>query len=190
MQMQVETFEQTEITAEGQEQAHDEEAIRLINDMELAGQKNLTVANITRCPYREMTINEQRVYETLYPQKSLLSEYRASMIPLRVLQVAAHAKSLGTYSFIQVWSERTRPTDPILVGLIGSEYSPKATHILARWGEALAPFKELYEKALEMQTQSFRVKLLKLKAQVEQHLAAPESMAIDHLNGEWVHLSL
>jgi hypothetical protein len=131
------------MTIEGQESETNAEATRIIQSMNLEGQQSLMIDTTTRCPYREMTIEEKNVYFILFPEETLIAKYKYGFIPLRVLQVAAHADSLGLYKGIYVWSERVKPTDPILVGKIGDVY-----HILARWGEALDSWEHLRAKAL------------------------------------------
>ena len=180
--MLVETFEQTEML-ENAEVEQTEEALRLITELGLEGQnKLLSPSKKERVPYREMTAKEFRVYRELFPVETEIGQYDASFIPLRVLQVAAHAKQLGYYQQIYVWSENTRPTDPILVGKISYD----KYHILARWGEALAPFEELYTRAKGLVSQRFRVEAEKRIGLCQQIASTPESYAIEHLNGGWV----
>ena len=144
--MQIETFEQTEIVDNKIEA--DEESMKLIEELGLEGQQNLIGGDEEdedreRVPYREMNRIERLVYDILYPSHTKFTSYQKSMIPLRVLQVGAHAVSLKFYEEVQVWSEEGQPKDPLLVGKI--EYGKY--HILARWGEALEPFENLMEKA-------------------------------------------
>ena len=184
MEMLVETFEQTEML-ENAEVEQTEEALRLITELGLEGQGNLLSPNKKeRVPYREMTVKESRVYRELFPTETELSKYDASFIPLRVLQVAAHATQLGYYQSICVWLENTRPTDPILVGKISYD----KYHVLARWGEALAPFEELYERAKKLVVQRYKVEAEKRIAMCRLIASAPESSAIEHLDGGWVNI--
>lgn len=186
--MQVETFEQTEETIEGKENASNEEAIKLIEEMGLVGQKEKVVSGVVRCPYRQMAKTEERVYQTLYPEVTPIEKYDAGMIPLRVLQVASHAKALGLYDCIEVWGERTKPIDPILVGRIGSSISPKERHILARWGNALESFDVLYEKARIALAKKMKAKLESKISECQAKLPSVEAMAISDLDGEWVNV--
>jgi len=149
--MQVETFECNETANEPLEES--EEALRIIDVLGLKGQQELAVqvnGRDSRCPYREMTAEENFVYRTLCPLDVELKNYKASPIPLRVLQVAAHAQSLGMFSHLYVWDrESVAIKDPVLVGYVGAYYfSPDKTFILARWGEELEAFATLIKRAV------------------------------------------
>ncbi len=188
--MQVETFEQTEVVGGVLESERSEEALALIEKLGLEGQSKLVSGGDvkTRCPYREMNTKEIEVYSTLFPQRVEIDKYESSMIPLRVLQVAAHAKSLEIYSKILVWSETTKPTDPLLVGMVGQDSWNAKYHILARWGEALESFDVLYEKAKRVTMEAFRAQCEDKIAQAQIILASLESQAIKKLNGNFVNL--
>lgn len=189
--MKIETFEQTEVIGGQIEDESSPEALNLIKELGLQGQEALTTKiiktdTIVRCPYRAMTKKELRVYETLFPDKVSINVYRESMIPLRVLQVASHAISLGIYQEIQVWCETGKPIDPILVGFIKTgEYSGDH-HILARWGEALESFEVLYEKAKHQVMEDYRLKMQETDRRVKEVLNSLEGKAVEFLNGGWV----
>lgn len=182
--MQVETFEQTECSSIGEEKPHDEKALKLIDDLGLRGQKELTAHDgITRIPYRSMNAIEERVYEILFPQRTEVEEYSASMIPVRVLQVLAHAKALDCYRRIEVWSEESQPTDPLLVGV---RVNPRESwrsdrHILARWGDALEPFDVLYNKALKLAGRRMSSEALIARATAEGVIGQSEAAAVRYL---------
>lgn len=190
--MNVETFEQTEVVGGKIEEENSPEAIGLIETLGLKGQAALTTKTIdevdVRCPYRAMTKKEIRVYSTLYPDKVQIEDYRESMIPLRVLQVAAHAKNLQIYKKVEVWCETGKPVDPVLVGIIKTGDYSEDTHILARWGDALESFEVLYEKAKKEIVQDYQMKMLETKRKADEILASLEHTAIKFLNGEWPHL--
>jgi len=190
--MNVETFEQTEVVGGKLEDENSPEALELIQKLGLEGQKAMTSKTdteiITRCPYRKMTIKEVRVYEHLYPSKIEIEDYRDSMIPLRVLQIAAHAKELNIYQKIEIWCEKGKPTDPLLVGNLKAGQYETHYHILARWGDTLESFDILYEKAKKSIIEDYRIKMLDVKSKAEDILARLESHAVKHLSGEWIHL--
>lgn len=146
--MLVETYEVPEVDAMGTPEC-EAEAIELIESLGLEGQQSLlkkSGGETVRMPYRKMTAEEAFVYEKVLPKKTKLQNYSDGPIPLRVLQVASHAKEL--YDLIQVWHpENADEKDPVLVGVNGSEYSAKERFMLARWGEELLPFSELAKKA-------------------------------------------
>lgn len=195
MKMQVETFEQNEVVGGKIEDENSPEALMLIESLGLSGQKAMTTKTIetgdtVRCPYRKMTIKEARVYEHLYPHKISIEDYRESMIPLRVLQVAAHAKELNFYKKVVVWCEHGRPTDPVLVGVVqnGQNSWQEDVHILARWGDALESFEVLYEKAKKSLIEEYRLKIIEVKQRASQIETSLEFHATKHLSGEFVHL--
>jgi len=140
--MQVETYECQETAAEPIEAT--EEAIGLIESLGLEGQRSLISpaddAPAKRCPYSEMSKEQRRVFEALCPTQVKVEEYSAGPIPLRALQVLAHAQSLGMFDKIQVWDrESSTVVDPVLIGCVkDATYSWTAKwFLLARWGEHL-----------------------------------------------------
>lgn len=153
--MQVETFECAETAAEPIEAS--EEAIRLIDEMGLKGQSALLSKQDgkrdSRCPYREIRADERFVYRTICPQETEIDRYSVSPIPLRVLQIASHARSLGLFKRMTVWSQEDATVkDPVLVASTGGydwETGSK-TFILARWGEELETFAVLLKRACSM----------------------------------------
>lgn len=194
MKVQIETFEQNEVVGGNIEDENSPEAMSLIVDLGLKGQIKMaskTDSDVAvRCPYRAMTKKEGRVYECLYPMKVDVEDYRESMIPLRILQVIAHAKSLNIYKKLQVWCEEGRPTDPILVGVfhVGPYEHTTVDHILARWGDALDSFDILYEKAKKSTVDNYRLKMQEVKLKATEIESSLEHHATKHLNGDWVHL--
>jgi len=193
--MKIETFEQTEISGVNPKEENCEEAIQLIEKLGLIGQHEMVTkvdGQDMRCPYREMNIKELKVYECLFPVKTEIKNYKQGMIPLRVLQVAAHADSLGYFNGLYVWSERSRPRDPLLVGLKKQQNSWGGTDhvffILARWGEALESFEVLYERAKNELIEDFKSKAISGKAKCNAALNSLESLALSHLSGEFVSI--
>lgn len=149
-QMLVETFEVTETYSDGSVEC-EAEALELIEKLGLEGQQKLVAGDgesRVRSPYRKMTKEEAVIYQALCPQESALAEFSESAIPVRVLQVAAHAVDL--FDHLIVWSaENADVKDPILVGFNGSKYSTTERFILARWGAELLPLSELAKLAGE-----------------------------------------
>jgi hypothetical protein len=182
MEIMVETFEQTETQSDLQVEKTDE-AITIIEQLGLKGQQTLLSPNevVERVPYREMTSRERNVYQTLYSTVTQIEEYKAGFIPLRVLQIAAHAKSLNVYGTIEVWSEEGQPTDPVLVGRFGNDRWSAPRHILARWGTALEPFEKLYKMAIVKKMESLKAESQRKMAECQQVLASLEAHAIQDL---------
>jgi|KBSSwiStaDraftv2_1062776.scaffolds.fasta_scaffold494684_3 hypothetical protein len=170
--MLVETYECEELkNSEATTMAVDAEAVALIESLNLEGQKALTnTETLTREPYREMTRLEYFVWSSVCPERTSVSVYRLSPIPLRVLQVIAYAQSLGIYHKLEVWHPRQVKEDPILVGVArGEEWSSKC-HLLARWGDVLVPFAELQERSKGV----FKRKLASLLAEAKADIARTE----------------
>lgn len=133
-----------------------EEALALIESLDLGGQRNLLHKRDvggeevqTRIPYRKMTAEEQAIYSVLMPNRVEIGKYSDGPIPLRALQVAAHAKSLDYFDHgVEVWCPQPGRDDPILVGKRKDERGwGTELYILARWGDVLLPLEELREKA-------------------------------------------
>lgn len=179
--MNVETFECHEVSAEPIEAC--EEAARLIDELGLDGQKSLAApkedAPDTRCPYRQITAEEQFVYQTLCPTAVPLSEYDASPVPLRVLQVASHAQSLDFFSELRVWDKQAGDVeDPVLVALDRHESSyQRKTYILARWGNELETFTVLMARAVQVARERHRAKLQEILSEVQAKLAAVDTVS-------------
>lgn len=170
--MRVETFECVETASEPIEAT--EEAIALIEEMGLTGQQSLlsqgaTDKPVSRCPYREIRQDERFVYKTLCPKATEIKRYDAAPIPLRVLQIAAHAKSLGLFKRIIVWSqEEFEEKDPVLVACTDEyDFSGNKTYILARWGEELETFATLVKRACDVARKSLQQEARKLVSILE-----------------------
>lgn len=173
--MNVETYEVPEVMHDGSTEC-EAEAAALIESLGLEGQQSLIKKNSdVRAPYRKMTLEEKTVYKAILPRSVALAKYSDGVIPLRVLQVAAHAKEL--YDHVQVWCpENADDPDPLLVGLNGTDYSPRETFILARWGEVLVPFAELSKKACDMIRNARRNTIQTIMAECEAHLARVDAI--------------
>lgn len=155
--MQVETYEVTELDETGELEC-EADAVALIEELELADQKELVSdygKTKQRMPYRKMTAEEYRVYDTIFEKKANIRTYSDEPIPLRVLQVAAHAKTV--YDELQVWHKPNADIkDPILVGVKGKGYTDKEFYILARWGDTLAPWAEIVKHAASILRENLR----------------------------------
>lgn len=168
--MQVETFECSETAAEPIEAS--QEAAGIIESLELAGQKALLCpqeSTTSRCPYREMRKDERFVYGVLCHYKTDLRNYSESPIPLRVLQVAAHAHSLGMFRDLWVWHAASHlEKDPVLVGVVqqGTYTWEVATYILARWGEELESWPTLMKRACDRKREQIADALRSIEAKI------------------------
>lgn len=192
--MQIETFECQETAAEPIEAS--EEAIRIIKELGLEGQKSFSAKTAegfaSRCPYRLILDEESRVYRELCPRAERLERYQNSPIPLRVLQVAAHAKQSltsaakeGETVWLWVWDRASAAEkDPVLVAYVGRyEWNISGTYLLARWGEVLESFPVLMKRAAEQCR-------ARLAAQAEQVVASIRSASEAQIVGASLALSL
>lgn len=172
--MQVETFEVQEVTEAGKEESS-AEAIALCEKLGLTGQLERGATQTgDRSPYRKMTEAEARIYGALCPTRTPLEKYGDEPIPLRVLQVAAHAKEL--FSELEIWHPYNADVkDPVLVGLKGNSWN-KERFILARWGAVLESLETLAIQAVKVRRQDLADALAKVDARLRTDKAALESM--------------
>lgn len=196
--MQVETFEVSEQTTDTGA-SFDAEAVELIERLGLEGQRTLLVQReaggdtvTVRNPYRTMTAEEQRVYGVLCPEKSKLVEYDSSAIPVRILQVAAHAVEF--FERIEVWHPKERvDDDPVLVGVkLGPKNQwgsrPETPHILARWGAVLLPFDECRDLAAKALRRKWEASAKGAISEAERFLATLDHNIEQHLSGGYVNV--
>lgn len=166
MNYEIEEFACDEITHEPTEAT--EEALQLIEQLELVGQKTLMAGEDSesnaRMPYPKMTDEQQFILEVLCPGKSNMKSYSRTPIPLRILQIAAHANSLHFFEEIQVWdAQSSAEKDPVLVGKKGY----RDYWLLARWGEHLDNWMIMMKKAKEKAAAEMISKYSVLKSDVE-----------------------
>lgn len=179
--MKVLTYECDETASETAEDSS--EALALIEQLGLTGQTSLISKEQIRIPYREMTAEEGFIFGELCPVSTALESYRSSPIPLRVLQVAAHAKGLGMFDELIVMHPQTDfDRDPVLVGLIGGKYyESKTKHfILARWGEALDEGPALIRAAMDKWRNRVISAFKTIELKIKQDAAIAESMDLSN----------
>ena len=184
--VEIETYEIEECAKENRAD-FDAEAIALIEEMGLDGQKSLIHdpeddGALVRIPYPRMTAQEKRVYETIFPEKPLVSEYSAGILPVRVLQVARHAQDM--FTCVRVWHRKVQDPDPILVGHTSNSTYSGEEYLLARWGDGLRHFKELLQEAREIVIAKWKSQLARKATEVEGF--NPELHVDQHLSGEYV----
>lgn len=150
--MIVETYELSELAEQTADDA--DECAKLAESLGLAGQqKYLSTPDTPACPYRVVTAEEGFVYAELCPKTVEVSKYADGPIPLRVLQVIAHARTIPLFKFLQVWCPATpREPDPVLVGVdVAHDWmrTPSKSYLLARWGDVLETFEVLMARAVK-----------------------------------------
>jgi len=178
--MLVETFETTEIDSSCKDaEAASEEQVELMQELDLTGQLELVsgagedgeAPQIS--PYRLMTDEEYRVYKVLCPETIKPRDFNEHAIPLRVLQVLAHATQLGTLGDIRIWARKSSYIkDPVLVGILSDYNWDRKIFLLARWGEELRPFEELRTLAGKLLKQTKLAEFLKVLSTAKARVSA------------------
>lgn len=185
--MEVQTYE-IEEPLEGTTPELEEKAKQLIDDLGLEGQKELIRpkedGTEERIQYPEMTAQEIAVYEAIFPSKTPIGQYSAGILPVRVLQVIAHARS--QFDEVHVWHRRVQDPDPILVGKIKEGY-PGKRYLLARWGEALEDYSVLLEKAREIIKTNLGIMMRKKRNELESDLNQIDDIVERALQGETIY---
>jgi hypothetical protein len=196
--MQVETYEVIglDVAKDGSafNETVSEEALALIEQLNLDGQRQLVTAResgsetvVARNPYRLMTLEESRVYGLICDQITPLGQYGSEPLPLRILQVAAHAESL--FERLEVWHPSSeRDLDPLLVGV---KSHPKWTYqkekyLLARWGPVLVSFDEMRQQAASRLRARWEVALRRGQAEIGGFLAGIDANVATYLYGQEV----
>jgi len=171
--MQVETYEQSEVAAlpdeERAEFSRIAASLGLIKQQALIGDRN---AN----PFRRVTEEERRVYQTLLDQTTKLEDFDAGVIPLRILKLAHLCKLNGWFEVLHIWHSPSEK-DPVLVGRTDSTYN-SPTFLLGRWGDELESFETLRQRAIQKRIALTRAERQKALANVEQ-----DAVAYMHGNG-------
>lgn len=148
--MQIETYEIEEVKGELDNMAADSEAMELCRKLELYGQLALSEAvTETRFQYPRMTLAEITMFSVLFSERTEIREYKAGIIPLRVLQVAAFCRESQFIKSLYVWHPKIVKDDPILVASTAEnqKYGSGEHYLVARWGNALEPMEKLVERA-------------------------------------------
>lgn len=201
--MQIETYEVLTLDVDASGRLVNEtvsvEALALIEALGLEGQQSLVqVATVddetveTRVPYRQTTAEEKAIFATLFPIKTPIEKYRGDAIPLRVLQIAAHARDCELALYVLHPATDIRLNDPVLVGekkvpsTAANGFSGTEQFLLARWGDAVESLDVLREKALPKVVESLRTQA-KLSARKFERVAQDaEELAVQFLSGERV----
>lgn len=200
--MQVETYEvlSIDVDANGNviNETVSEEALALIETLGLEGQQELVARQPVgygheeverRIPYRQTTAEEKAIFATLFPVKTSLHRYKGDAIPLRVLQVAAHAKELEFELYVLHPATNVRVNDPVLVGersvksSAENGFTGKEQYLLARWGDALESLDELRKKALPIAIEKLRMEASLAKKKFERVYDDAEELATMFLRG-------
>lgn len=173
--MQIETYEQTEVTELGEEDR--EAALDLARELGLEGQVEVMGDGDAPCPYAELTEQQAKILDLLFPSKANVEDYKRGPIPLRVLQAVAFCRGLRRdgedyFDRLVVRYPRTESeSDPVLLGRVGSTY-----YLIARWGDALESWAQLAARAAVLAIDKRRISLNEIAAQIQAKLAALDSV--------------
>lgn len=152
--MEIETYEVTEMYEDGS--TEDLALVQeLLLELELEGQVDLLdQTGGKQFPYRKMEAEEWEIFHLLCPNQDRVENYNGEAIPLRVLQVIHHAKSIENeagepfFDYIRVmYPANADIDDPVVYGQNGKYDHSSQKYILARWGKTLAPLSELRKLA-------------------------------------------
>lgn len=181
--MQIETYEIEEVKGEMGNLAADSEACELIKTLGLEGQQSLVDGKTdTRFPYPEMSKKEHFVYGNTLPIRTDVSKYNAGIIPLRVLQIIAYAKTVPMITGLEIWHPESAKEDPLLVGKAKHENGYSTIfYVLARWGDTLLPFASLEVKAKAAYKAKLINKLKAIKTEVDGALTRVEDIVNEKL---------
>lgn len=198
--MEIETYEVTETLSDGsQEDLQSEEYVALVEELGLEGQKTFITRRAAgddtvteRCPYRLATREELNVFRACFPARTELSEFDLSPVPLRVLQIAAHAQRVipqpdgATLKLVVLHPEDSTLRDPVLLAEVREGYDTKY-YLLARWGEALDDFETLRGIARKKLIASVKEQLSDIQSRVREMERQIETKVDAHLLGKSVH---
>lgn len=164
--VEVEIYDMREMTADMAPEM-DAEAIAALealsdSGLELSGQIEMihgTDTSATRNHYDQMTAAQAFVARNLFPTVTLVDRYDAGPIPVRVLKEIAFAKDHFAFLYV-LHRPPAEITDPILVGT-DSKVWDRITdgdkpRLIARWGDALAPWTDLYAQAMTRYRESLK----------------------------------
>jgi hypothetical protein len=205
--MQIETYEAISLDEQHGDVVNElvsEEAMALIESLGLDGQKELLNEHdagdekvTTRAPYRTMTAEEAAVFGAVLPRHVSIDRYNDAPIPLRVLQVAAHAKTIDIFNKIEVWCPANPAApDPLLVAWTGREFARyRKAFILARWGEVLEPLDTLRDKAAKILRTNVVAKIEEAREELNGLERGLDAHIAKYLNGGsaksvWLNLSI
>lgn len=170
--MIVETYDMLE-TMENQIAEIDDESNLLIDELNLSGQKGLRNVSGERRPYNLLTEQQLFVCGNLFPECSTISSYSAGPIPYRVLKEIKTAIEHFKFLYI-IYETPAIVKDPVLIGSNSEVYGwnkgadkYRGCSLIARWGEALAPWEELFKQAKDSLTKRTHEMLVSMKTEIE-----------------------
>lgn len=174
----VEIFDQREVDGELKEESN-AEATQLIAELGLKGQ--LTTDDKRIC-YPNPNREQQIVLEGLFPAATLVENYAADCIPLRVLkEIRSYKAEHPNHPLVIRHAAPAVLKDPILLAFTNEAYFQypwfscercasngwQNFRLIARWGDALLSWDKLAEKAAKALTDEYARALTTISAQIE-----------------------
>lgn len=183
--MKVETYEVEPLAPEPQIEI---EAIELIDKLGLAGQKKLVATESNTpdtIPYKELSKSEVVVFKEVFSKQEEVKEYSQGVMPVRVLQVAAHG--IDIFDKTQVWYREEGAKDAALIGIDGP-YSREKYFLLARWGDVLLDYEALVKEARVNLRDSYEKQLKDCAEKCQEKLRNIDSMVDSRIKGDTIYL--
>lgn len=159
--MQVEVYDERELDHVTLAPEVDAEALALIAELGLGKQVNESGARVA---FPTPTADQGFAIETIFAEATLLNDYDAGCIPLRVLkEIKKYRGENPSHPLVIRHTPPSKIKDPVLLAYVGSSghpyhitaQRPEWAHfrIIARWGDALDSWASLIGKATEIATQ-------------------------------------
>ncbi len=184
-EIQVEEF-QIEESVVGQELGAEERLEKrraLLEKLCLKEQQKMFAEDVGT-PYQRLTRVGINIWHAFCPHVTELNDFKG-YIPTRVLEIVE--QTTERFDRMEVWSEEQTNPDPVLVGVVGKEYSSNAIfYLLARWGESLLPYGEVVKIAKEKWLSKRRNKLNAQLKKAERDLAGLDADADAYFDGNFV----
>lgn len=156
-----------------------DEALALLEKLGAENQSKFYKQDGNVFPYRKMSPFEHAVYKLVLPVREPIAKFKACPIPLRVLQIGAHASELMAGELV-IWHQGEGKDDPLLTLREGNEYSG-SYYLLARWAEVLEEFSVLVTQAIAINTEKVRAELLAKKAELQSWIDNCDAMVAARL---------
>ena len=184
-QIQVEDFKMEEAVV-GQDQTTEEQLQKrkdLLEKLQLKEQQKMFAEDVG-IPYQRLTTVGRNIWGAFCPYKAKLADFKG-YIPTRVLEIIETNQI--KFGRIEVWSEEETNPDPVLVGIVGQDYTTtQAYYLIARWGESLLSYAEVVKIARDKWTNRRRNKLMAKIKEAEKDVATLERDADEHFDGRFV----
>lgn len=160
----------------------DDESLDLISELGLQ-----TMESGAPISYPIVTKEQQMVIRTMFSSCKEISEYNAGRIPLRVLkEIKKYRDENPDHHLVIFYEPELVIEDPILLAFepgTSREYSWKMLHgnprLIARWGNALAPWADLFKAAARKKAEHVKRLLLRARSEID------ASLDLINETGEW-----